>query len=71
MKRSSVVLTLASCAILFFGAENVRWSEKQKAKKVCSRGYTVIEASLGIDCNGDTIQLQKVAGFYQPVFAKR
>ena len=33
-------------------------------KKVC-KGYTVIEASKGVDCNGDTIKLVKVSGFYQ------
>ena len=28
-------------------------------------GYTIIEAGKGIDCNGDTIKLVKVHGFYQ------
>jgi hypothetical protein len=36
---------------------------KTKAQKVCT-GFTVIEASRGIDCHGDTIQLRKVNGFY-------
>ena len=54
--------------MLFAGAQNIRSPrEKAPAKKVCSLGYTVIEASLGVDCNGDTIQLRKVGGFYEPV----
>lgn len=54
--------------MLFTGAETIRSSHQQAPKKVCHRGYTVIEASLGVDCHGDTIQLRKVAGFYEPVY---
>jgi hypothetical protein len=37
---------------------------KNKAPKGACVGFTVIEASRGINCHGDTIQLQKVNGFY-------
>ena len=40
--------------------------DKKVAKKACM-GYTVIEASKGIDCNGDTIKLVRTAGFYERV----
>jgi len=39
-------------------------SSAASLKKAC-KGYTVIEASKGVDCNGDTIKLVKVSGFYQ------
>ena len=68
MKRSWIVCSLALCALLFAGAQTIRSSREQSpAKKECSLGYTVIEASLGVDCHGDTIQLRKVGGFYEPV----
>jgi hypothetical protein len=68
MKRSWIVFTLAFCVVLFTGAENIRSSKALTPKKVCNRGYTVIEASMGVDCNGDTLQLRKVGGFYEPVY---
>ena len=68
MKRQWIVVSLALSAMLFVGAQTIRSSGEQvPTKKVCSRGYTVIEASLGIDCHGDTIQLRKVGGYYEPV----
>ncbi len=68
MKRTWIVFTLAFCVVLFTGAENIGSSKALTPKKVCNRGYTVIEASMGVDCNGDTIQLRKVGGYYQPVY---
>ena len=35
-----------------------------QTKKIC-RGYTVIEANKGIDCNGDTVRLVKKHGFFE------
>jgi len=35
-----------------------------KAKQTC-HGYSVIEVDKGIDCNGDTIKLVKVSGFFE------
>jgi hypothetical protein len=36
----------------------------RKAKKAC-KGYEVIEAGKGIDCNGDTIRLTKRYGYFE------
>lgn len=68
MKRSWIVFSLAVSVILFAGAQTISSSKEQAAaRKGCSLGYTVIEASMGVDCHGDTIQLRKVGGFYEPV----
>ena len=65
MKRLMFLVTLGLFAFLVIGADN-RQEEVSAAslKRVC-KGYTVIEASKGVDCNGDTIKLVKVSGFYQ------
>jgi hypothetical protein len=70
MKRVSVVLSLSLIGLMVMGAEH-RGSAPAKsvtkvAKKACI-GYTIIEASKGIDCNGDTIKLVRTAGFYERV----
>ncbi len=36
----------------------------EEPQKFC-RGYEVIEANKGIDCNGDTIQLVRKNGFFE------
>lgn len=58
-------MTLGLFGFLVIGADH-RESQAPAAplKRVC-KGYTVIEASKGVDCNGDTIKLVKVSGFYQ------
>lgn len=70
MKRLSVILTCGLIGFLVIGADHRTSATTQKitkiTKKSCS-GYTVIEASKGIDCNGDTIKLTKAGGFYQRV----
>lgn len=40
--------------------------EKEPIRVAC-RGYTVIEAGKGVDCNGDTVKLVKKNGFYERV----
>ena len=35
-----------------------------KGKSNC-KGYSVIEVDKGIDCNGDTIKLIKINGFFE------
>jgi len=37
----------------------------QPAKKQACTGFTVIEASKGIDCHGDTVRLVKRGGIYE------
>jgi hypothetical protein len=36
----------------------------KEVKRKCS-GYSVIEVDKGIDCNGDTIKLIKVNGYFE------
>jgi len=68
MKRVSVILTLALGGLLVMAADHKGSAAEKKviAKKNCV-GYTIIEASKGIDCNGDTIKLVRTAGFYERV----
>lgn len=67
MKRVSVILALGLAGLLVMGAEHRSSApEKKVAKKACI-GYTIIEASKGVDCNGDTIKLVRTAGFYERV----
>lgn len=67
MKRLWVILTMGLIAFLVIGAHQRNLgSSKKVMKKACS-GYTVIEASMGIDCNSDTIKLTKVGGFYERI----
>lgn len=67
MKRLSVILTCGLIGFLVIGADQKTSATTQKITKKSCSGYTVIEASKGIDCNGDTIKLTKVGGFYQRV----
>ncbi|MBA4056626.1 MAG: hypothetical protein C0490_18070 [Marivirga sp.] len=66
MKRIWTILTLGLIAFLVIGADQPVAETPEVTKKVC-RGYTVIADSKGIDCNGDTLKLVRVAGFYQRV----
>jgi len=67
MKRLWVILTIGLIAFVVLGADKrYQGSIKSDTKKVC-RGYTVIEASIGIDCNGDTLRLKKVGGYYERI----
>ena len=68
MKRVSVILTLGLVGFMVIGADRrgAASAEVVATKKPCT-GYTVIEASKGIDCNGDTIKLVRTAGFYERV----
>jgi hypothetical protein len=65
MKRLLFLLTLGLFAFLVIGAEYREAEIPAKTFKRSCTGYTVIEAGKGIDCNGDTIKLVKVSGFYQ------
>ncbi|HTE33230.1 MAG TPA: hypothetical protein VK666_22760 [Chryseolinea sp.] len=67
MKRASVILAVGLLGFMVIGADQRSSAPESKvAKKSCS-GYTVIESTKGIDCNGDTIRLIRTAGFYQRV----
>lgn len=65
MKRLLFLLTLGLFAFLVIGADQREVQIPVKTLKRACKGYTVIEASKGVDCNGDTIKLVKVSGFYQ------
>ncbi|HMG90983.1 MAG TPA: hypothetical protein VK589_13045 [Chryseolinea sp.] len=67
MKRIVFFLTLGLFAFLVIGADDREAQVPAKILKRACTGYTVIEASKGVDCNGDTIKLVKVSGFYQRV----
>lgn len=66
MKRIWVIVTLGLIAFLVIGADQPNVDPPKVEKKIC-RGYTIIADSKGIDCNGDTLKLVRVAGFYQRV----
>lgn len=68
MKQVSVVLILGLAGLLVMGADHRRSAsvENKVVKKACF-GYTIIEDSKGVDCNGDTIKLVRTAGFYERV----
>jgi hypothetical protein len=65
MKRLMFFVTLGLFAFLVIGADQRQEQVSAASLKRVCKGYTVIEASKGVDCNGDTIKLVKVSGFYQ------
>jgi hypothetical protein len=64
MIRSILIVIIALGTFGLTGANNKKTDAKNLIKKHC-RGYSVIEVDKGIDCNGDTIKLVKVNGFFQ------
>lgn len=74
MKRFIVTLAVLLCFTMMMTGADVRFLSKVKSlretKKACV-GYTIIEADKGIDCNGDTVRLQRVHGYYELVSASK
>lgn len=67
MKKIFLLFGLVLMLVALFGADIRRKKEASASmteKKACY-GYTIIEFGKGIDCNGDTIKLEKVAGGQQ------
>ena len=62
MKRFILIITIVGIAFSLTGANSNADAETEK--KFC-KGYSVIEVDKGIDCNGDTIKLVKVNGFFE------
>jgi hypothetical protein len=67
MKR--IVLTVIVILLIVFVLVGARLRKPPVVKetkpiRMC-RGFTVIEATKGIDCNGDTINLIKKNGFFE------
>lgn len=65
MKRLLFFMTLGLFGFMVIGADHRESQISAASLKRTCKGYTVIEASKGVDCNGDTIKLVKVSGFYQ------
>lgn len=66
MKRVFSMLAIV-VAIVIFGMgfiSRTPAAPAEEPRKSC-RGYEVIEANKGIDCNGDTIQLVRRNGFFE------
>jgi hypothetical protein len=53
-----------SIAFMMMGADIRPEKEVGVTEKHC-KGYTIIEAGLGVDCHGDTVKLVKTHGFYE------
>ncbi|WP_276372365.1 hypothetical protein [Chryseolinea sp. H1M3-3] len=67
MVRSVIIVGIAVTTIILSGANFKNIEAKEIAEKKNCRGYSVIEVDKGIDCNGDTIKLTKVNGFFERV----
>jgi len=65
MVRSVVILIVVLSTFLLVGA-NQKNSPTKVVKRNCN-GYSVIEVDKGIDCNGDTIKLIKINGYFERV----
>ena len=65
MVRSVVILIVVLSTFLLVGA-NQKNSTTREATRNCN-GYSVIEVDKGIDCNGDTIKLIKINGYFERV----
>jgi hypothetical protein len=67
MKKTTFALIILGAAFFMIGADNIPATEVNEVsnpKKKCL-GYTVVEAGLGVDCNGDMVKLVKRNGFYE------
>ncbi|HYF70624.1 MAG TPA: hypothetical protein VD884_20960 [Ohtaekwangia sp.] len=68
MKRIFYMLTVVVCVlVVFMGFDFHNANASPDANPTLKKclGYEVIEAGLGINCNGDTIRLTKKHGFFQ------
>ena len=63
MVRSLTIMLVVITTFLISGA-NYKSAGADTAKKHC-KGYSVIEVDKGIDCNGDTIKLVKINGYFE------
>jgi hypothetical protein len=72
MKRFVVTLAVLLCFTMMMTGADIRSLVKVTShnhstpRKDCV-GYTIIEVDKGIACNGDTVVLKKVHGYYEPV----
>jgi hypothetical protein len=64
MKKLILLLIVIGTAIALCAAvmpRKVKTKELHKKNVAC--GYTIIEFGIGVDCNGDTVKLEKSKGF--------
>ena len=66
MIRSALMILVVVAMFLLTGA-NYKSNGANRIKKHC-KGYSVIEVDKGIDCNGDTLKLIKVNGYFERAF---
>ncbi len=68
MKKIFLLFGIVLMLVVLLGADIRRKKEAAASqifeKKPCY-GYTIIEFGKGIDCDGDTVKLEKVAGGQQ------
>lgn len=72
MKKWIVVAGIIVVALSLISAgitKHSLFTRKEIIKKSCA-GFTVIEAGKGIDCNGDTIRLEKTNGYFSSTLGK-
>ena len=63
---------LLTCTVLILGALCLSagihripaYLNKKKTPQAACVGFTVLEATKGVNCQGDTVRLKKVNGFY-------
>lgn len=60
----SVIMILAIFVMFLLTGANYTDGSKNVVKKHCM-GYSVISVDKGVDCNGDTIRLMKVNGYFE------
>ena len=63
MVRSIIIVIVAVTTLLLTGA-SYKNADAKTSKKHC-RGYSVIAVDKGIDCNGDTLRLVKINGYFE------
>ncbi len=70
MKRVVFTVAVLLCIAMMMTGMDIRTlvkvREKGKFKKNCV-GYTILEVDKGINCDGDTVRLTKVHGYYEVV----
>lgn len=60
----SVIMIIAIFVIFLLTGANYKNAGAEGTKKHCM-GYSVIAADKGVDCDGDTIRLIKVNGYFE------
>lgn len=68
MKKVLFSVVVLVCLVMIIAAANFRSMPQitNPVKSACA-GYTIIEFDKGVDCNGDTIRLERKNGFAERV----